>query len=320
MIATKMSLRLAASLPRVYARPNALARPTVILLSQRTYATPGRPKKAVGEPTKTVKRAVKRVASEKNTTTTTPAAKSTKSKKLPKEKEAKKPKEKKPLTAAQEEKLAEKAAKAQEKVKKAKIKAQEKAKKAEIKELQATALEVPKDVFSSAHTLNAWAIFNGEKTKEAFVAKDGAANSANDPQNVMKVNAQAYKDLSPAELEHYNHLAAQRSAEKQQGYDAWLKTYTPDQIRLANIARRRLRSLIPTKARKYNEIADDRQVKGIRGPYSYFFAHRVLSGDFKNIKATDSSKLIGQEWAALTEGEKQVSHFLPQTYPQTQNR
>lgn len=179
MIATKIPLRLAAGAPRVYAQTNALARPTITFVSQRTYATPGRPKTAVGEPSKTVKRAVKRVASEKNTTT--PAAKSTKPKKVPKEKE--------PLTEEQEAKLANKARIALEKVR-----------KAEIKELKEEALVQPKDAHFT-RAITAWAVFNGEKSREAFAAKDGAANSANSPQDMMKVNSQAYKELSPAERE-----------------------------------------------------------------------------------------------------------------------
>ena len=52
---------------------------TTILYSRRSYASPGRPRKTVGEPSRPVKRAVKRAA--KTTTTDDPATKQVKAKK-----------------------------------------------------------------------------------------------------------------------------------------------------------------------------------------------------------------------------------------------
>jgi hypothetical protein len=47
-------------------------------------------------------------------------------------------------------------------------------------------------------------------------------------------------------------------------------------------------------------------VKKAVTPYLQFSVERRASGDFKDIKLGDSSKLIGEEWKALSESEKQV--------------
>lgn len=41
-------------------------------------------------------------------------------------------------------------------------------------------------------------------------------------------------------------------------------------------------------------------------PFLRFSLERRATGDFKNIAIPDASKLIGKEWHALTESEKQV--------------
>jgi hypothetical protein len=59
------------------------------------------------------------------------------------------------------------------------------------------------------------------------------------------------------------------------------------------------------------KLVDDRHPKGLTPTYTYFFTERMASGDFKGIKLQDYSKLIGEEWKALSAGEKKVcvDHF-----------
>ncbi len=44
--------------------------------------------------------------------------------------------------------------------------------------------------------------------------------------------------------------------------------------------------------------------------YVQFSINRQASGDFANIKVPDRAKLIGAEWKALSEGEKEVSSLF----------
>lgn len=53
-------------------------------------------------------------------------------------------------------------------------------------------------------------------------------------------------------------------------------------------------------------MIDERQPKPPTGSFALFFRDRRLTGDFKGISAGDSSRLIAEEWKALSEGEKKV--------------
>jgi hypothetical protein len=97
----------------------------------------------------------------------------------------------------------------------------------------------------------------------------------------------------------------------------WVNSHTPEQIRLANNARsllkRRAAAAAPgTKRgiRSLNKIRDERQVKRGQSGYLTFALERRESGDYKNIKLSESSKLISEEWKALSAGQKKVSNFL----------
>lgn len=185
MLGAKLPIRLAAAVPGVYARGQALTRPISLLrtttvspkvtfVSQRTYATPGRPKKAVGEPSKTVKRDVKRAAADK----TKPTKAASKLKDAPKKKK-KVVKEKAPLTDAQKERLARIA-------KNKEVKLQ----KAEIAELKKIALPEPKTLYSTRQ-VTAWMVYNGAYQQEHRTTLGEATKEA----------SRLFKELSASELE-----------------------------------------------------------------------------------------------------------------------
>jgi hypothetical protein len=163
----------------------------------------------------------------------------------------------------------------------------------EIKELKVKALEPPK-----APATTAWPVYVSEQLKGKAGKPDLAAI------------ASQYKQLSPSEHEHYNHVANQQKAQFESEYASWLNKYTPDQIRLANNARTTLRRKLSAgtklRSRKYSAIKDDRLVKGPQSAYILFVSERYGSGDFKNIKTGDATKLISQEWKELTGSEKKV--------------
>ncbi|KAF1840981.1 uncharacterized protein K460DRAFT_347492 [Cucurbitaria berberidis CBS 394.84] len=122
--------------------------------------------------------------------------------------------------------------------------------------------------------------------------------------------AKNWKNLTPAEHEHYNHLANDKNVARQAELRAWIHSYTPEEIRIANNARAALRRKLagtPTK-RKYpahtSKLHDDRHVKKPASAYLLFNLDRYASGDLKGIKTTDAAKLVGNEWKALSAGEK----------------
>lgn len=111
-------------------------------------------------------------------------------------------------------------------------------------------------------------------------------------------------------FQHYNHLAQQLNAANKAKLDAWINSHTPEEIRVANRARALLRKKLMGKQKSApaytSKLHDDRQVKTVPSAYIFFFTARHASGDFKNIKAQDASKLIGNEWKALSDAEKKV--------------
>ena len=94
-------------------------------------------------------------------------------------------------------------------------------------------------------------------------------------------------------------------------YEAWIKQYTPLQVKQANTARKHLRRLGHSK---YNNLQDERLVKSPVTTYMWFVAERFDSGDFKNTPLKEAGQRIAAEWKGMTESEKQVSFSSPLLY------
>ncbi|KAH7403384.1 hypothetical protein BKA64DRAFT_668940 [Cadophora sp. MPI-SDFR-AT-0126] len=163
-----------------------------------------------------------------------------------------------------------------------------------LKALKEAALEAPKSKPSTA-----WTVILSELAKE----NAGAAAIATTP-----LAASKYKSLSAAELESYNQIATQNEADNNATYKKWVESYTPDQIRIANNARRALRLLVTKGAKNikhYRPIKDERQPKRASTPMALFLKDRFDSGDFKGIKLPDAGRLISKEWEALSASGRQ---------------
>ncbi|KAH7414298.1 hypothetical protein DE146DRAFT_31341 [Phaeosphaeria sp. MPI-PUGE-AT-0046c] len=241
------------------------------------------------KPTATVKKAVKaqaqttarpkRAAASKKTTKTAkkPAKKATAKKAKPKPK-AKKPAPKKPAP------------------RKKKVLTPEEKTKVQIRELRKTALKEP-------HGAAAMTASNVH-TAECFKNKQPGQIQ----RDVLIDSVKRFKEITPAEREHYNHLANEQNAVRQAEYEAWIKSHTPAQIRAANNARTQLRKMLKdvTKRRPAHTapLKDDRRVKRPISQYAYFAMERWASGDMKGIAVGDAGKVIGAEWKALSAGEK----------------
>lgn len=115
--------------------------------------------------------------------------------------------------------------------------------------------------------------------------------------------------------QHYNHIANENKAANQAAYSEWVASYTPEQIRKANNARRLLKRKTATadgkksSGRGLTPIKDDRQIKRPNSAYFKFGIERRESGDFKGIPLGEAAKLITKEWNELSAGEKKVRAF-----------
>ena len=153
------------------------------LIALRAYATPGRPKSVVGEPSRPVKRSVKKAAA-KPRTGTSAAEKKTASRKRKASAKAKKPAPKK-LTQEQKD------------AKKAKTKLLSEA--ARKRELKATALKMPK----ISARLTPWIVFNTEKMQGTTSVPKGVSQEERTRALAQQIRESAaeFKNLSAAELE-----------------------------------------------------------------------------------------------------------------------
>lgn len=97
----------------------------------------------------------------------------------------------------------------------------------------------------------------------------------------------------------------------------FIERHTPDEIRIANNARRQLNKVSTQPrppgsnqrlvARKVRLLGDQRALKRPDTPYIQFFRERHASGDLRGMHVTDAAKEIGREWRNLSRQEAQVS-------------
>ena len=113
-------------------------------------------------------------------------------------------------------------------------------------------------------------------------------------------------------LQNLNIIAVDNKAENERAYDTWIKSHTPEQIRLANVARSSLRrqartSGTGTRRVRYRKITDSRQVKAPKTARSLYFSERVSAGVFHNIPMSTALKLANDEYKTLNGPDKKVS-------------
>ncbi|KAF2856236.1 hypothetical protein T440DRAFT_383814, partial [Plenodomus tracheiphilus IPT5] len=261
----------------------------VALHARRSMATTA----AAAKPTATVKKAVKAKAA-------TTAASKTATKKTASATKAR-PRAAAKKTTAKKSTAKKAAPKKKAVAKRVKKPLTEEAKlKVEIAALRKTALKVP----VSRASLSGYNAYIQEHSP-----KGSGHESAVIRGNIAAL-AKSFKELTPAEVEHYNHLAIQKTAAKRAEYKAWVESYTPDEIRLANNARRLLRKkLVNTRKggrpSHTDPLVDERVPKKPSSAYVKFSADRFASGDFKGISIAESAKLIASEWKALRTDEKE---------------
>lgn len=303
-----------------------LAIRTLSTSAHRYYAEvtprrPGRPKKAVGEPSRPVKRAVKRAAKSPKEDAATEKTKARKETAQKKKTAAKKSPKKKTLSEEEKAKKAERLVK--QKANKAK-----KVEQANIDELKRIALDAPK----FPHPPSTYALYLKDKLKGALMqTSDPEARNQSFGEQSRRISEE-YRNITPAEkevsplqhlphyristltpqLQHYNHLRHTTYEADMAAYKRFVQSHSAEEIEAANKARLRLRNKLKDRkaaVKKYAPIQDERGVKRPMNAYSQFVASRFASGDFRSMAVPEAAKLIGQEWHALAEGEKKVSIF-----------
>lgn len=105
--------------------------------------------------------------------------------------------------------------------------------------------------------------------------------------------------------QNYNHIANQNKIANVANLKKWVESFTPDQIRVANNARKLLRKK-GTSARVPALIPDERQPKRPVPAHSFYLQERYETGDFKGIKLAEAAGIILNEWKSLSTSEKQV--------------
>ncbi|KAK5717825.1 hypothetical protein LTR15_008666 [Elasticomyces elasticus] len=305
MFSRRVVVSLRFAFPR---QPDAAAR-ALLYQTRRTFATPGRPRNVVGEPSKPVKRAVKKSvakaasadspAKEGNEVRKRKAAEKPATAKKPAAKRGPKPKV---LVELSEEQKAANEAKSI-KSKEAKASRLERAKIAELKKV---ALSPPKIPQAGAYT-----VFAAEKSRNNEQLHQKGPGGAERLAQSARANSAAWKECTPADVEHYNHLAHTRREAAQAAYKQWVEGYTPEEIQNANRARLTLKRKRNKKgSHTWSQIHDERAVKRPLTTFAQFNVNRQASGDFTNIRLPDRTRLIAQEWKALDQEEKDKYNTL----------
>ncbi|KAI0397870.1 hypothetical protein F5Y17DRAFT_413866 [Xylariaceae sp. FL0594] len=226
-------------------------------------------------------------AGQPTTATTTRGTKSA-AKKKPTKKTAKKPAEGKKAASKPKSQPKPRPAKKPTPEQKAKEKARK-----EIRALKEAALfHEPKKLPASAYVVYMVRRF-----------KNGAVQDFQDMKNI----GQEFKALPEYEVKELESLALQNAAENKAIYKKWVESYSPEQIRAANRARRRLKKKynIPASIKTIVRIRDERPTRRPLAPYMLYLKSRWASGDFAGVDPREASRRIGAAWRGLTDAERQ---------------
>ncbi|OQD77657.1 hypothetical protein PENDEC_c002G02720 [Penicillium decumbens] len=163
--------------------------------------------------------------------------------------------------------------------------------RAQIKELKAIALVPPKKLTASAWPLAVKEQFQGVKSEPGTTVEKFS-------EAIARV-----KGLSQDEYKKVEAQAEKNRATNKANYKAWVKSYTPNQIKDANGARRFLSRLLK---KRVPPIEDDRLVKRPKTAYFIFMLERKGGSDLKHKGGPELTRIIGEEWGKLTEYEKEA--------------
>ncbi|POS88176.1 hypothetical protein EPUL_000183 [Erysiphe pulchra] len=168
--------------------------------------------------------------------------------------------------------------------------------------LKHKALRPPKKLPSSART--------------TYMAVNLKGTSGSEIVSKFTEVSQAWKNISQHERERYESLAQANRAANDTTLTQWLSKYTPDQIRIANNARRQITKMGEIK-KSWRKIPDQRLPKQPSTRFTIFVQERYKSGEFKGVDVLDASKQLVKEYFALSPLERKKYH---EKYLQSRNQ
>ncbi|TQS37433.1 hypothetical protein Golomagni_02092 [Golovinomyces magnicellulatus] len=112
-----------------------------------------------------------------------------------------------------------------------------------------------------------------------------------------------WRNLSPEEVQLYERQAEANRAANEKSLKEWISKHTPDQIRLANNARRQMSRLYP-QSKQWRQIQDERQPKRPITPFLCYVKERYSSGEYAGTNLLEVSKKLTSEFKALTPNDR----------------
>ncbi|KAI9670579.1 MAG: hypothetical protein M1831_005799 [Alyxoria varia] len=151
------------------------------------------------------------------------------------------------------------------------------------------------------------------ETTMRIIMKEGTERNVADR---SRAASQKYRSLSPAEQEHYKQVCSQNKEANKHATKRFVESHTPDEIRLANNARRQLNNVRrgdklagqkqSTVGKIYAKLEDPRVSKRPTSTWATFLTQRFASGDYKGLRAPEASKYIKRDWENLSREERKV--------------
>lgn len=102
-------------------------------------------------------------------------------------------------------------------------------------------------------------------------------------------------------------MAERNKASNEAAYNKWLEGITPDQIRIANNARRTLNR--HAKKRSFPVLPDYRRPKRALTAFLCYVKDRFESDESKELKLPEAAKILSQEFKSLSLSERKVGFY-----------
>ncbi|CAK7222882.1 hypothetical protein SCUCBS95973_004987 [Sporothrix curviconia] len=151
-----------------------------------------------------------------------------------------------------------------------------------------------------------WILFIAENTKGTKTGDGVKANLG----KIMPELSQAFKALSPLELQRLRDTADQNRAANAAEHKAWVESHTAAQVADANRARTQLNRIAKTKHRV---IQDARLPKRPTSSFSLFTKERWATGQFSGHPLADAARTLAAEWKSLPQNQRQHYDDLAKT-------
>ncbi|KAI6249888.1 hypothetical protein HI914_01830 [Erysiphe necator] len=163
--------------------------------------------------------------------------------------------------------------------------------------LKSKALRTPKKLPSSARTV--------------YMAVNLKGTSGGEITSKFAEVSKGWKNISQSARERFEILAKANRVANDNKLKEWLSQYTPEQIRIANNARKQITKMGELK-RYWKKIPDERLPKHPTSRFLCFVQERFNSGDFKGVDILEASKQLATEYFALspTEHKKYQDMFI----------